>query len=195
MNPGTILAIVIAVVGAVLAFGGQRLSLPVLSYAGTALLGVAGVVVGLEAMIKRRMVLPSRYYRYRDETYVGVAGVAQGGLFVLIGAFLMGVSILAYLDTGRAVFLHFVRRPGLPLLTMGLFCLLTATASIAGYVEQSQTERWVFILDLLTSRLLPGLILIVIGLGATGLGLFEVLAPQAFDGIGGGFLQVLFGAS
>jgi len=41
--------------------------------------------------------------------------------------------------------------------------------------------------------LLPGIILVVIGLGMTGLGLFEILAPEAFDKMGGGFLEILYG--
>jgi len=47
-------------------------------------------------------------------------------------------------------------------------------------------------LDFFVGRLLPGLILIVIGIGATGLGLFEFIAPAQFDALGGGFLEVLF---
>ena len=40
----------------------------------------------------------------------------------------------------------------------------------------------------------PGIILIVIGLGTIGLGLFEFAAPRLFDEMGGGFLEVLYGS-
>jgi hypothetical protein len=45
----------------------------------------------------------------------------------------------------------------------------------------------------LVSRLLPGIILLGLGLGALGLGLFEIAAPNVFDEQGGGFLEVLYG--
>jgi hypothetical protein len=48
-------------------------------------------------------------------------------------------------------------------------------------------------LNLLFSRLLPGIILVILGLGAMGLGLFEMAAPNAFDAMGGGFLEMLYG--
>ena len=59
--------------------------------------------------------------------------------------------------------------------------------------ELKQGPRWVVILSLLTARMYPGLLIIVVGLGAMGLGLFEIAAPTAFDEMGGGFLEVLYG--
>jgi len=47
-------------------------------------------------------------------------------------------------------------------------------------------------LNLLLSRLYPGLILLALGVGAIGLGLFEIAAPEAFDASGGGFLETLY---
>jgi hypothetical protein len=193
MNPWTILELALGVIGAGLAIVGQKLSQPILSYAGIAVLGLVTIVIGLEAMVKRRVVLPSRYYRYASETYVGLAAFAQGVLFILMGTFLSGVSILAYLNTGRSVFQHFVRHPGLPLLIFGVSCFMAAIVAVAGYAEQRQGPKWVVFLELLTSRLLGGLILIAIAVAATGLGLLEVVAPQTFDQMGGGFLEVLFG--
>ena len=38
-----------------------------------------------------------------------------------------------------------------------------------------------------------GCLLIVIGLGATGLGLIDAVAPALFDKMGGGFLEMLYG--
>jgi hypothetical protein len=48
-------------------------------------------------------------------------------------------------------------------------------------------------MNLLISRLLPGGILVVLGLGALWLGVFEIIAPDTFDEMGGGFLEVLYG--
>jgi hypothetical protein len=43
------------------------------------------------------------------------------------------------------------------------------------------------------ARLYPGLLLIVVGLGAMGLGLFEISAPTVFDENGGRLLEELYG--
>ena len=112
---------------------------------------------------------------------------------MMIGAFLIFVSFLAYFDTGRDMFLQLVRRPWPVLLTFGVYCLMQAVIAIGGSVEQKQGTRWVVMLDFLVGRLLPGIVLIVIGLSALGLGAFEFIAPTRFDALGGGFLEVLFG--
>ena len=131
--------------------------------------------------------------RYYSETYLGLAAYAQGVQFNLIGIFLIGTSIAAYLDNGRDIFIHLVRRPWSVLVVFGTYCLMQAIIAIGGSVEQKEGTRWVVMLDFLVGRLLPGAILIVIGLGALGLGLFEFIAPAQFDALGGGFLEVLFG--
>ncbi|HEX9331459.1 MAG TPA: hypothetical protein VF896_06210, partial [Anaerolineales bacterium] len=59
--------------------------------------------------------------------------------------------------------------------------------------DLQEGPRWIVIMNLLVSRLLPGIMLVVIGLAMTGVGLFEIVAPTAFDQMGGGFLEVLYG--
>lgn len=192
-NRWTVVEIVFAGAAALLAFVGDNLSKPLLLYSGIALFGVAAIILGLDGMINRRMVLPSRYHRRLSETYLGIAAIAWGVLFIIWGSFFIAVSFLAYNDTGRSVFLHFVRRPGLPLLIFALTCGMTAIHALVGSVEEKQGPRWELFLNLIASRLLPGLILIGITLGAAGLGLLEIFAPATFDNLGGGFLEVLYG--
>lgn len=102
MNAWTILEVATLIAASAFIVGGQRLTSPLLTEIGIALTGISALVIGLEALVKRKIVLPS--------------------------------------------------------------------------------------------RLLPGVILVVIGLAATCLGVLEILQPQVFDRIGGGFLEVLFGA-
>jgi hypothetical protein len=182
----------LAVVAFLLAFLGDKLSSPALLYAGIAMFGVAAIVVGMEAMITQRIVL-SRNRNY-SETYLGFAAYAQGVQFSIIGIFFIVAALAAYLDNGRDLFLHFVRRPWSVLVVFGVFCLMQAIIAIGGSVEQKQGSRFAVMLDLFAGRLLPGVILIVIGLGALGLGLFEFVAPAQFDALGGGLLEVMFGA-
>ena len=191
MSPWSIIQISLAVVAFLLAFAGDKLSIPIMLYSGIALFGVTAIVIGLEAMLTQRIVL-SRQRNY-SETYLGFAAYAQGVQFSLIGLFFIVTSIAAYLDNGRDIFLHLVKRPWSVLVVFGTYCLMQAVIAIGGSVEQKEGTRWVVMLDFFVGRLLPGAILIVIGLGALGLGLFEFVAPAQFDALGGGFLEVLFG--
>ncbi len=165
----------LAVIAVLLALAGDKLSFPILLYAGISMFGVTAIVVGIEAMITRHIVL----YRQRNysETYLGLAAYAQGVQFSLIGIFFIGASFAAYLDNGRDLFLHLVRRPWSVLLVFGMFCLMQAIITVGGSAEQKEGTRWVVMLDFFVGRLMPGVILIVIGLGALGLGLFEFVAP------------------
>ena len=191
MSLWSIVQIGLAVIAFLLAFAGDKLSVPILLYAGISIFGIAAIVVGMEAMITRHIVL----YRQRNysETYLGIAAYAQGVQFSIIGIFLIGVSIVGYLDSGRDLFLHLIQRPWSVLVIFGVSCLMQAVIALGGSVEQKQGTRWVVILDFFVGRLLPGFILVVIGFGALGLGLLEFVMPAQFDALGGGFLEVLFG--
>jgi len=113
-------------------------------------------------------------------------------LIIFLGLFLIIISILAYFNSGQSVFHYFIRHPGIPLLIFGFICFLSSTISMLGSVEEKQGTKFLVILNLLTSRLLPGLILIAIGLAATCLGIIEIFDPKYFDSLGGGLLEVLF---
>jgi len=189
MNAWTKLQVTVFAIAFVLAFIGDKLSIPLLLYGGVSLFGVAAFLIGLEGMVAQRIVLGRRRY---NETYTGLPAYAQGVQFGMLGLFFISVSIAAYFNLGDGIFDYFVRRPGLLLMTFGIYCLLQAVIAIGGYQEEKQGPRWIVIMNLFASRLLPGIILVVIGLGALGLGLFEFVAPNAFDAMGGGFLEVLF---
>jgi len=113
--------------------------------------------------------------------------------YMMIGAFFIIASYLAYFDTGREIFLRFVRRPWPVLLIFGIYCLMQAVIAFGSFEESKQGTRWIVILNLITSRLLPGVILSVIGLGALALGFLDLTAPVVFDHFGGGFLEALYG--
>lgn len=191
MSLWSIVQIGLAAIAFVLAFVGDKLSIPILLYAGISTFGITAIVVGMEAMITRRIVL----YRHRNysETYLGLAAYAQGVQFSFIGIFFIGTSMMAYLDNGRDIFLHLINHPWSLLVVFGVYCLMQAVIVIGGSVEQKQGTRWVVMLDFFVGRLLPGIILVVIGFGMLGLGIFEFVAPAQFDAFGGGFLEVLFG--
>ena len=187
----TTIQIVFGLLGLLLAFGGDRLSMPVLFYGGVACFGLASMAIGSEAIITRRIVL-GRRRRGSRSTYTGVPAILQGVQFNIIGLFLLGIAWVMYWNNSREIFLQFARRPGLPLLLFGAVCLMQAIITVTGSHELKQGPKWVVILSLFTARLYPGLLLIVVGLGAMGLGLFEIAAPTAFDENGGSFLEELY---
>jgi hypothetical protein len=190
MNAWTIAQFVFFALGLLSAYLGDKYSISILLYGGISLFGMTAILIGMEAAITRRIVLGRRRY---NETYIGFAAYAQGMQFMMIGTFFIGVSFLAYFDAGRDVFLQLVIRPWSVLMVFGLYCLMQSVIAFSGYEEEKQGTRWIVALNLLTSRLLPGLILVVIGLGIMALGLLDLIAPAVFDRLGGGFLEVLYG--
>ena len=187
--------IVLGVLGLILAFGGDRLSKPLLVNGALVCFGLFAMTIGWEAILTRHFVLGSRS-RGTSETYTGLPAILQGIQFNLIGLVFIGLSVFSYLNfegVGRELFLHFMRRPGLPLMLIGALLLLQALAMFLGYSEINQGPGFMVTLNLLFSRMLPGIILVVLGLGAVGLGLFENIAPKVFDEMGVGFLETLYG--
>jgi hypothetical protein len=188
----TTIQLTLGLLGLLFAFTGDKLSLPILFYIGIGCFGLTSMAVGWEAILTRRIVLGRRRHA-NQETYTDIPAMFQGMQFNLFGLFLTTLAILIYFNNGREAFLQMVRHPGLPLMLFGALCLMQAAISIVGPHESKEGPRWITILNLLVLRLLPGLILIGIGLIAVGLGFFEVIAPTAFDQMGGGFLEALYG--
>lgn len=73
----TMLQIIFGVLGILLAFGGDRLSMPILLYAGVACFGLASIAIGWEAIITRHIQLGSRR-RGTGETYTGLPPFCTG---------------------------------------------------------------------------------------------------------------------
>jgi hypothetical protein len=189
----TTIQIILGLLGILLVFGGDRLSIPFLGYAGIACLGLTSWAIGWEAIITRHMVIGIRRHG-NVQTYTGLPAILQGIQFNLLGLFLIVVSITLYTNlNGRELVLQMARHPGLPLILFGALCLMQAVITLIGFHELQAGPRWIVIMNLLISRLLPGIILVVIGLGMIGLGLFEIAAPETFDQMGGGFLEALYG--
>jgi hypothetical protein len=187
------LQIGLIVLALLLVFAGDKLSIPLLSYTGIACLGMAAMVVGWEAIVTKQIVAGRRRQGNRG-TYVGMPAVFQGIQFNVFGFFLISAAVSTYMQANvREYLLQWVRRPGLPLVVLGILILMQAAITVSGSLEQRDGSRSEVIFDLLVARLLPGLFLMIIGLGAVGTGLFEIVAPNVFDSMGGGFLETLYG--
>jgi len=188
----TTIQIVLGVLSLLLVFGGDRLSIPSLSDAGIACLGLTSIVIGWEAIIRRRIVIGRRRHGIR-QTYTGIAAMLQGVEFNLLGLFLIAIAIMLYGNTNaRELGVQMARHPGLPLIVFGMLCLVHSVITFIGPLDSQEGSRWTLMIGWL-ARFLPGIILVVLGLGLMGLGLFEIVAPQAFDQIGGRLLESLYG--
>lgn len=192
MKRSTIIINVVAVSGIALIVMGQIFSTSDLTLLGLFVFSISGILIGIEAIKQKIFLEQSRYNKRYTETYLGFAAVLQGVLIIFVGLFLCSVAVINYLNIGESVFLYLVRHPGIPLVLFGIYCLATAGTAIIGYVEQKQGPKWNVFLELIASRLLPGIILMVIALIAISLGVIEIATPEYFDKMGGGFLEILF---
>jgi len=76
---------------------------------------------------------------------------------------------------------------------IGAMLLLQSLVMFLGYREINEGSGGMATINLIFSRMLPGVILLVLGLGAMGLGFLDMVAPALFDKMGGGFLETLYG--
>jgi hypothetical protein len=184
--------IVFIVLGLLFAFVGYQFSIPILLPAGVGCFGLAMIVIGWQAILTRHMVLRGRR-RGPRQTYTGVAAIFQGIQFNFIGLFLVGMALMMYFNNDQQIALQIVRRPGLPLVVLGGICLMQAMITFSGPEEYKQGSQGLGVMNLLVARLLPGLILVIVGVGFTLLGLFEAIAPEKFDELGGRLLEEVYG--
>ena len=192
MNRLTTLIITAAILGICSVLVGQIFSISILNLIGIIFLSDAGILIGVEAIRKRIFLEKSHYNRKETETYIGLAAIIRGILVILLGLFLSTIAILVYFDIGQPILLYFVHRPGILLIISGFYFLLTALSTILGYAEQRQGPKWNVFLELIAGRMLPGIILLVISLITIGLSVVEIVAPEYFDKMGGGLLELLF---
>jgi hypothetical protein len=185
--------IILGLLSLLLVFVGDKLSIPLLTYFGIACLGLTSAVIGWEAIFTQHMVIGRRRHGNR-QTYTGLPAILQGIQFILLGLFLVGISFMLYTKlNGRELAMQMARHPGVALILFGALCLMQSVITLMGSHELQAGQRWLVIMNLLLSRLLPGVILVIVGLALTGLGVFELIAPTAFDQMGGGLLEVIYG--
>ena len=187
-----ILILLLAVAGILLILYNRIFNSSAALNVGVILFSVAGIMIGIEAIIQRKIILKAPYHRCLSETYTGIAAIAQGLLIIVTGCFLIMLIIVNHLNAGRNLFQHFIEHPGIPLIFISAFCILTAVFTSIGSVEDKQGSKFTIIQNLLASRLLPSIILIGVGTIFFFLGILEIINPIYFDSLGGGFLELLF---
>lgn len=183
---------VLVLLGLLSTFAGIRLDIPILLHAGMGGIGLAFLLMGWDAMITRHIVIGSRR-RGTRRTYTGIAAILQGVNFNIMGLVVIAVALFMFLNVRpESIGAQIARRPGFLLLALGIVFLVQAVIAFIG-PEISDRSSFGFMLDVVFARVLPGVILVVLGIGALGLGLFEITAPNAFDEMGGSLLETLYG--
>ena len=188
------LQIGLTVLGLLLGTIGNRFSMPILFSAGIICLGLMVMVLGWEAIITRQIYLRRGRGSRQRASYSGLAAFLKGIQFNLLGLSFVVLAIMMYTNIdGRGVFLQMVRRPGLPLVFIGGLILMQAVITLSGSNEMRRGSQGSVMVNLLISRLIPGIILLAVAAVAVVLGLFEIAAPNMFDERGGGLLETLYG--
>jgi len=187
-----VIVLFFALLGMALIILESAFHIPELINPGIILFAISGVMIGLEGIIKRKIILRSRYNKRLSETYLGFAAIAQGLIIIFVGCFLVTLVILDYLKFDHSIFIYLVKHPGIALLFFSLICFLSAVIVLVGSREDKEVHKLVFILNLLTNRLVAGPILIALGILSLYLGITEISNPEYFDSLGGGFLEGLF---
>jgi len=181
---------VFLLLGLVLVFVGGKFSMPFLLDAGIACLGLASIAIGWDAIFTRRLTVGSRRHGNRY-VYTGLAAVLQGIELNILGLFLIIIALILYVNVNpRVIGEQIARRPGFLMVVLGIIVLIQAAVVFIGYKSGGQ---WNVFVDLILLRLILGTILVVIGVGLLGLGMFEIVAPNAFDAMGGALLESLYG--
>jgi len=118
-------------------------------------------------------------------TFRGKAAILKGTVFILLGIGGLAAVPIWALGMERAVLDDLARRPGLALVVAGALLAAWGSARIFGAVEWRASSGDFF-------RTLPerysGLLMVLLGLGTAGIGLWEILDPAAFDRLIAGIL-------
>ena len=166
--------------------GGFGLGWPRLAAAGLVGLGLSGLLVAWFAVTERRLMfirggsMTLRAYRYF--IYDGVAAIPFGLVFAIAGATALAVGMLHLGGTSAAAMRDAVlARPHRVLVPLGAALACQGLGFLIGFSQASVSwrERLGVALLHLPARL-GGAILLVLGAGASYVGIVEWLQPEAF---------------
>lgn len=158
----------------------QRVTLPPVFWYGMAILGgLAVVALGVDDIRTRRSA-----YLYdegaRSQTYYGLSAMLWGVFWVLVGGGMVVGALVLWMGLGQPLLDWLRLRPGPALILAGLMLVLYGLPSFLGAVEERGSAG--VLLASLPGRLF-NLALVAAGLAAIGLGVWELVAPDAYDAL------------
>lgn len=164
------------VVGIIAVIAGRFFALPKGFDLGVFLIGAGIALGGIEALLTQRMCFRPSEDAYED--YAGAPAVIVGLMALLIGAGVIGAAYLLADGLWASTVSHLMRRPapllaaaGLLLIGIGVLMMLNPRGRVG--------LAWTVLVRV--PRTLLGLVLVVAGLAAIALGVWEWLEPHAYD--------------
>jgi len=175
-NRSVVLLALTGVAGLLLLIAADRFARPELIGPGLLLFAAGIFAAGADAIIRRRTVERSRETT-AVQVFTGTAARLMGvGMLILACAIgVAGISFL--LGTEARVYDFLLRRPGFALVPAGLLFGVMGSARVLGARDWRTPAR---ILATLPERF-GGVLALLFGLALAGIGVFELLAPPAFD--------------
>jgi hypothetical protein len=181
------------VLGLLLIWMGNMFSTTSLTFIGVLILGTFFIALGVEAITNRRITLVPSAGGFLPARFLEWADVARGILLVSLGVFILGFAVTSLFGTAELIYRYFIRRPGAVLLALSTICFLYAVIKIGGKGDHSKDPHWTRWIDIITSQILPGGFLLLLGLVIAILGLIEFTAPDIFDQLTGSWLEAFLG--
>lgn len=178
-----VLQIAVPASGLALLIAGHELGWPRLMSAGMFTLGVGAIASGVASALTRRITFARRGWGFELWVWEGVAALFIGAALLIVGLALATTALLYLGGMDLATMgagLH--ARPGLALAPIGLALLTAGIGAFIGFQEEGEAGRglpWNLFLGI--PNRIAGVILSVLGVTALALGLFELVAPHAFD--------------
>ena len=164
------------IIGLIAVIAGQFFQLPKGVHLGVFLIGAGILLGGLESIVTLQMGF--RFSEDAYEAYAGAPALIIGVMTSLVGA---GVIAAAYLlADGRwySALNYLARRPAPVLIAAGV---LLSGAGVLMMLNPQGRTGWAWTLLVRVPRWMLGLVVLAAGMAGIGLGVWEWLAPLAFD--------------
>ena len=169
------------VVGIIAMVAAQLFALLKGFHLGLFLVGAGIALGGLESLATRRMSF--RTSSEACEDYAGAPAVIWGFMALLVGAAVIGSAYLMDAGLWRTTLNDLTRRPGPVLAGLGL--VVAGAGALLMFNRSGRRGIW-WTLLVRIPKSMAGLVLVIVGLAAVGLGVWEWLDPKAFDRIARG---------
>jgi len=165
------------IIGIIAMIAGQFFALPKGFHFGVFMTGAGVALGGIEAIVTRRMCFRPSEDAY--EAYAGAPALIVGMMALIVGAAIIASAYLLADGMWHTTVNYLTRRPAPVLIAAGL--LLTGIGALMMLNPQGRRGlAWTLLVRV--PRSLAGFVLVVGGLTGIGLGVWEWLDPQAFDG-------------
>ena len=172
------------VVGIIAMAAAKLFAIPKGFHLGLFLVGAGIALGGLESLVTRQMSF--RTSSEAGENYAGAPAVIWGCMALLVGAAVIASAYLMDAGLWRTTVNYLTRRPGPVMAGLGL--VVAGAGALLVFNRSGRRGVW-WMLLVRVPKTMVGLVLVVVGRAAVGLGVWEWLDPKAFDRIARGMWE------